>query len=126
MEQKYPFNNRRREFLRLGFLGIGGYICNHCLFNPRFALAASGDHIAGLGNIGPLGKPDQNGIRLPRGFGSRIIAVSGQPVINYPWHAAPDGGACFSTEDGGWIYVSNSEMDNAKGGTASGPRASLK
>jgi hypothetical protein len=25
------------------------------------------------------------------------------------WHAFPDGGACVPTNDGGWIYVSNSE-----------------
>ncbi|MBL4711648.1 MAG: DUF839 domain-containing protein, partial [Gammaproteobacteria bacterium] len=29
---------------------------------------------------------------------------------DYLWHDAPDGGACFVTNDGGWIYVSNSEI----------------
>lgn len=52
-------------------------------------------------------------IRVPRGFTSRIIARSGQRLISgsyYRWHSAPDGGGCFAVPDGGWIYVSNSEM----------------
>ncbi|MDT8281703.1 MAG: DUF839 domain-containing protein [Gammaproteobacteria bacterium] len=62
---------------------------------------------------------DINGVRLPPGYHSRIVARSSQPVISgrdYLWHAAPDGGACFVSADGGWIYVSNSEMDDAQGG----------
>ena len=61
---------------------------------------------------------DANGVRLPAGYSSRIIARSSQPVLatqDFRWHAAPDGGACFSTDDGGWIYVSNSEV-TATGG----------
>ncbi|MBN4063417.1 DUF839 domain-containing protein [Cardiobacterium sp. AH-315-I02] len=56
---------------------------------------------------------DSNGVRLPAGFSSRIIAHSGQAVMNgqnFVWHDAPDGGACFAREGGGWIYVSNSEI----------------
>lgn len=59
--------------------------------------------------IGPLQLPDSNGIRLPQGFTSRIIAVSLLPVAGYTWHEFPDGGATFAQPDGGWIYVSNSE-----------------
>jgi secreted PhoX family phosphatase len=29
---------------------------------------------------------------------------------SFAWHNAPDGGACFAANDGGWIYVSNSEQ----------------
>lgn len=58
---------------------------------------------------------DENYVRLPAGFSSRIVARSSEPVIaghEYDWHAAPDGGACFdaTTSGGGWIYVSNSEV----------------
>ena len=62
--------------------------------------------------LGPLRPPDANGLRLPRGFTSRLIATSGQVVgpSDYTWHTFPDGGACFATRHGGWIYVSNSEM----------------
>lgn len=59
-----------------------------------------------------LQAPDENGIALPVGYTSRIVARSTQLVENtsYTWHKAPDGGACFDAGDGGWIYVSNSEQ----------------
>jgi hypothetical protein len=66
-----------------------------------------------------LGSPDANGIRLPSGFTSRVIARSGQRVgsTSYTWHNAPDGGACYA--DGtGWIYVSNSEINPSGGASA--------
>lgn len=52
-----------------------------------------------------------NGVRLPPGFTSRVIARTGQRVASsdYAWHLFPDGGATYATDDGGWIYVSNSE-----------------
>ncbi len=60
---------------------------------------------------GPLQTADSNGLRLPKGFVSRIVARSGQSVSGsqYLWHKSPDGGACFATLGGGWVYVSNSE-----------------
>lgn len=75
--------------------------------------------VSNIANIGPLGAADANGLHLPEGFTSRIVARSGMKPLesaDYVWHDAPDGGAVFATEDGGWIYVSNSEMDNASGG----------
>ncbi len=62
---------------------------------------------------GPLAEaPDANGLRLPPGFTSRILARTGEPVsgTRYVWHPAPDGGACFPLADGGWVYASNSEV----------------
>lgn len=56
---------------------------------------------------------------VPQGARLRIVAQTGKPAIaggSYLWHAAPDGGACFTAPDGGWIYVSNSEMRNKRGG----------
>src|SRR5690242_10159174 len=46
-------------------------------------------------SLGPLGDVDENGLRLPEGFTSRIVATSGQPVADtgYTWHTSPDGGA---------------------------------
>jgi hypothetical protein len=60
---------------------------------------------------GDLLPPDANGLQLPAGFTSRVVAVSMAPVpgTTHVWHAFPDGGACVPTDDGGWIYVSNSE-----------------
>jgi len=70
--------------------------------------------------FGPLQAPDANGVMLPKGFKSRIVATSGQLVDGtaYTWHGAPDGGACFPTPDGGWVYVSNSETGAAQTGGA--------
>ena len=56
---------------------------------------------------------------IPQGARLRIVAQSGKPAVgggSYAWHAAPDGGACFATPGGGWIYVSNSEVRNKRGG----------
>ena len=62
-------------------------------------------------DLGELLPPDANGIRLPAGFSSKVIAVSGEtvPGSSYVWHAAPDGAATFELADGGWIYTCNSE-----------------
>ena len=56
---------------------------------------------------------------IPHGTRLRIVAETGKPAVAggpYLWHAAPDGGACFGAPDGGWIYVSNSEMGRKRGG----------
>ncbi len=61
----------------------------------------------------------KHNIEIPKGSVIRQVAQSSQAVINnktFLWHSAPDGGACFSTENNGWIYVSNSEMKNQQGG----------
>ncbi|KOX30916.1 translocation protein TolB [Streptomyces sp. NRRL F-6491] len=73
----------------------------------------------GAGPYGALGTADANGIQLPAGFTSRVIARSGQTVTgtSYTWHSAPDGGACF-VDGTGWIYVSNSEVNPSGGASA--------
>jgi len=57
-----------------------------------------------------LQPPDTNGLMLPPGFQSRVLARSLNFVGNtgHVWHLEPDGGAVFPTPNG-WIYVSNSE-----------------
>lgn len=66
-----------------------------------------------IADLGPLGAPDSNGIRLPPGFTSQALAQSGDRVAgtNHRWHSNPDGGATFSVPgpDQGWVYVSNAE-----------------
>lgn len=68
-------------------------------------------------NLGQLQIADANGVMLPPGFTSRIVARSGVPPVagSIPWHAAPDGGACYTAANGGWIYVSNSEVGSGGG-----------
>lgn len=58
-----------------------------------------------------LGAPDANGIRLPEGFSSKLIARAGEQVegTDHVFHSSPDGAAVFPAPDGGWVYVSNSE-----------------
>ncbi|MDH4282324.1 MAG: PhoX family protein, partial [Myxococcales bacterium] len=114
----------RREFLRKSFAGMGwvmaGGVLSRCSDGNR---AATMSNIAALG---PLAEPDENGLRLPDGFTSRIIARSGMAVgsSGYVWHNAPDGGAVFTTGDRGWVYVSNSETASIIGGGASAVRFS--
>jgi secreted PhoX family phosphatase len=105
----------RRSLLRAAVLGGTSAALGGTLWRGA-AYAAPAQ--PGTGPYGPLGSPDANGIRLPSGFTSRVIARSGQRVGNtsYTWHNAPDGGACYA--DGtGWIYVSNSEI-NPSGGVS--------
>ncbi len=61
---------------------------------------------------GPLAGPDANGLMLPAGFTSRVVAVTDDPVgpTDHRWHWEPDGGAVFAMADGGWVYTSNSEV----------------
>ena len=62
------------------------------------ALAAPAE--PGRGPYGPLSvEPDANGSSSREGFTSRVVAVSGQPVVatsSYEWHPFPDGGATFA------------------------------
>ncbi len=99
----------RRTFLRGAVVGTSAAAFGGTLMHGA-AYAAPAQ--PGPGPYGALGAADANGIMLPAGFTSRVIARSGQTVTgtSYTWHNAPDGGACFA--DGtGWIYVSNSEIN---------------
>ena len=75
------------------------------------------DFVSPVASIGPLQPANADGIQLPAGFSSRVVAVFNQPPVQsnptYLWHSDPDGGATFATEDGGWIYVSNAEVRDA-------------
>jgi secreted PhoX family phosphatase len=95
----------RRDFLASGLAALGAVPLSRILPAPRVT----------DGPYGPLQAPDANGLRLPEGFTSRVIARAGRDVSGYTWHDYPDGGACFEDGDG-WIYVSNSEVGGAGGG----------
>jgi secreted PhoX family phosphatase len=102
----------RRGFLRFGALAAVGMGAGF----PNFAEASSA---AGESRgYGPLGAPDVNGVRLPSGFSARIVAVADRLVFGtgYVWHGEPDGSATFPAEEGGWIYVSNAELNGTRGG----------
>ncbi|MGW8064835.1 alkaline phosphatase PhoX [Streptomyces ziwulingensis] len=105
----------RRTLLRTALVGGSAVLGGTLWRGAAYAAPAQ----PGNGPYGALGAPDANGIRLPAGFTSRVIARSGQKVAgtSYTWHSAPDGGACY--QDGpGWIYVSNSEINPSGGASA--------
>jgi hypothetical protein len=118
----------RREMLRL--VGVGGL----ALASTSW-LSACGGRSSSSGSstvapttstpppfngYGPLGAVDANGLRLPVGFTSRVIATSEEVVTGttYTWPRLPDGGATYSTDGGGWIYVVNSEVPDNGGGVS--------
>lgn len=115
----------RREFLRSGTAGFGAFLglpflagCSGGRVSDPSESSPPGPAIP-IGQLGPLQAPDANGVRLPPGFTSRIVARSGMepvPGSRFLWHAAPDGGATYPATGGGWIYVSNSEVDVGAGG----------
>jgi secreted PhoX family phosphatase len=132
----------RRELLKvavsLGAVSVGGRFLTACSSTTTATsptttapgagtsvapgtLPASTSSIPAKAGYGPLGAVDANGLRVPAGFTSRIVATSGTPVAGtgYVWHDNPDGGACFATGDGGWVYASNSESAPAQGGGVS-------
>ncbi|MFP3991217.1 alkaline phosphatase PhoX [Streptomyces sp. E11-3] len=106
----------RRTFLRGAVIGGSAAALGGTLWRG----AAYADPAQpGAGPYGALGPADANGIRLPQGFSSRMIARSGEKVTgtDYTWHNAPDGGACYADGEG-WIYVSNSEISPGGGAGA--------
>lgn len=70
---------------------------------------------------------DQEGLRLSTGLTVKVLAKTGQPVTltsperqgptsTIPFHKEPDGAAVFELDDGGWVYMSNSEVPSRQGG----------
>ncbi len=105
----------RRDFLSSGIVALGAIALGPGVWRAALADPAK----PGTGPYGPLKPADANGLMLPEGFTSRVVAMAGLPVLGttYIWHTFPDGGATYPTKDGGWIYVSNSEVPSGMGGT---------
>lgn len=99
----------RRQFLCYSMLGLAG-LANSSLLKAKSSTFISSNNLV---------LDTKHNIEIPIGSSLRIIAESTKPVINnYLWHSAPDGGACFATQDNGWIYVSNSELKHDAGGVS--------
>ncbi len=98
----------RRRFLQAGVFTAGGTAAIPLL------TTAVGAQTAGTSPYGSIEgrEPDENGMILPEGFTSRIVAVAGEPVgdTDFEWHIFPDGAAVFAHDDGGWIHTVNSEV----------------
>ena len=102
-------NKSKRKFLKsIGSVGV--FLAGANL--PVWAINTSAT-AATSGLSYKLLKPDNNGLKLMKGFTSRVVATTMKKPLSGSnrWHPNPDGGATFPTEDGGWIYVSNSESE---------------
>jgi secreted PhoX family phosphatase len=106
----------RRMVLRSAVLGVGAIALDPGVFTRLAGAACSPD-----GPYGPLQGQDANGIRLPAGFTSRVVARSLSTVAGtgYTWPMYPDGAATFVLAGGGWAYVVNSEVPLGLGGASS-------
>ncbi len=111
----------RRDFLRHAGLSVAiGVVAGASGWRRAFgAIPAQ----TGPGPYGPLLPPDANGLMLPAGFTSRVLARGGEPVgsTGYVWPIFPDGGAVFRAP-GGWVYAANSEWVAPAGGGVSALR----
>ena len=95
-----------------------GFLCAAAAFGATPLVASRARAATGcLETVGSLQAADANGLMLPDGFTSRVVATTAENVAgtSHVWHGAPDGGATFAKPDGGWIYVSNSEIAFAGG-----------
>lgn len=101
---------RRREFIGLGVGSVAAVSLGATFWDQLFGSAQSRPPRSGIG-YGPRRPPDANGVRLPEGFESRVIARGEQvvPGTDYRWHVASDGMATFPHRGGGFVLVSNSE-----------------
>ncbi|MFM8847649.1 MAG: alkaline phosphatase PhoX, partial [Actinomycetota bacterium] len=102
----------RRHFLRMSILATSA---SAAVPSAVFASPSGRRDVAvpGDGPYGPLSEtPDANGLLLPAGFTSRIVAIGGDPVgdTTFNWHPFPDGAATFDDGEGGYYYVCNSEV----------------
>jgi len=105
----------RRHFLRAAVVGTASVAFGFSVAPQALAYPAK----TGPSPYGSLQSADANGIMLPKGFTSRVIARSTKAVgsTGYTWHSAPDGGVCFANGTG-WIYVSNAEIGSGCGGVS--------
>jgi secreted PhoX family phosphatase len=102
----------RRRFLSHGAAALGGAAAALTVADP--AWGNEGFARPGPSPYGDLDgrSPDRNGLVLPEGFTSRVVAIGGETVAgtDYRWHPFSDGGATIADGRGGWYYVSNSEV----------------
>ena len=109
----------RREMLQSSFMGLGLMSIGGGLVGCGSSGTRDGD---GGGSVTPIkgrldfpeldSTPDANGLLVPKGFKSRVIAQANQVVgsTGFRWHTDPDGSAIFAAPDGGWVYASNREF----------------
>lgn len=147
-QRQVPVGWNRRQFLRSMFFSAGAV-------GSASWLAACDGRSPGSGvggsdvppvasprfaKLGPLRDADANGVRTPEGFSTRVVAVNSElPQANgmsatapsaggvgtRPWHILNDGGGVIARPNGGWIYVSNSEIPGFGSLSQAGVQASM-
>ena len=107
----------RRDLFRSGALAAGALTIGPAFIRDALAAPAR----AGASPYGALLAADANGVQLPPGFSSRIIArgLATVPGTGYGMGMFPDGQATFQTGDGGWVLTTNHETLAAVGGGVS-------
>ena len=112
---------RRRDFLRAVSVSSGAVVLAPALWRPVGATTQQGSAVGPYGSI-EGSEPDENGLLLPEGFTSRVIARSDEEVegTGYSWPVFPDGAATFPLAAGGWHLAVNSENPLEGEGGASG------
>ena len=112
----------RRTFLRSSVAAAALLALDRRVGRAASIGGGGGDWTVSDGPYGPLRPANADGLMLPDGFTSRIVATGEQfvPGTTYPWHRFPDGGATFPATDGngGWFYASNSEVPLIGGASA--------
>ncbi len=104
--------NRRQFVVRTAGAALGGPALL-ALVGARVVEAGVPPAAAGASPYGPLAStPDENGLLLPAGFTSRVVAAAGEPVgsTSFIWPPLPDGAGIVPTDDGGWCYACNSNI----------------
>ena len=110
----------RRTVLRTAVLGAGTAAFSGALWQEAFAAVAQ----PGPSPYGDLLPADANGLQVPGGFTTRVIARSGRRVggTSYTWHCGGEGcwydsGVCYFTTKGDnrvWAYDAvNERLDLA-------------
>lgn len=127
----------RRNLLRSVFLGLGAASLPSWVVGRAHAQTASGSELDLP--LGPLGAQDfgplvaqavgdhlntvNHQLFAPEGFDVRVVMRAGVNPVTLTasgtlGHNAPDGGAVYPAADGGWVYVSNSEINPGGGVSA--------
>lgn len=120
----------RRNVLRGLFFGLGAASLPTWAIENAMAQTAGGLELdipfgpLGAQDFGPLVEKSvldnltsvNHQLFAPEGFDVRVVMRAGVNPVTLDTsgtvgHNRPDGGAVYTTEDGGWIYVSNSEVN---------------
>ena len=118
--QNTSFNPGRRRVLQQGLIASGMLVAGHGLIGTSLVSAQTAPRKSNIPNLAntlhevAVENDPVTRLVIPRGFSVREIVRTGQSAhaaSSYLWHRAPDGGAVIAMKDGGWVYVSNCEID---------------